>query len=148
MVAGRLVSILRLPASSVPLETMASAAHSDENANPTPAAVPQAEVEPPPAPAAEARPPRRRPRASAGTADTTRSPDHKKPKEREDGKERSPRRVGPEAKDMAADDDPEASVLDSELSDINAEWTKDCPGQGCTLEDLRWYVVREIGEIK
>ncbi len=49
---------------------------------------------------------------------------------------------------MAADDDPEASVLDSELSDINAEWTKDCPGQGCTLEDLRWYVVREIGEIK
>ncbi len=55
---------------------------------------------------------------------------------------RSPRRV-----DYGDDDDLECSVLDSELSSINDGWQRDQPGHGCNLETLRWYIIRELGEI-
>ena len=39
-------------------------------------------------------------------------------------------------------------MLDSDLSSINDAWATDQPGHGCNMETLRWYVIREVGELR
>ena len=52
---------------------------------------------------------------------------------------RSPRRNLPEDEDEAP----------SELSSISlSSWTKDVPGVGCSMETLRWYVIRAVGDLR
>ena len=55
---------------------------------------------------------------------------------------RSPRRDGDDG------DDAEKAVPNSEPSSIEDEWTRDQPRHGCNTEALRWFVIKELGELR
>ena len=52
---------------------------------------------------------------------------------------RSPRRLGT----------PEAEAdQDKAVSESSAGWHEGKPGPGCSMEELRWYCIREIGQLQ
>ena len=76
------------------------------------------------------------------------------PARRKRGREgsRSPRRPSPSSPPKArpeTTDIGDKSALDSsDISSIGDEWTGDKPGMKCTMDELRWFTIREMGGLK
>ena len=60
---------------------------------------------------------------------------------------RSPRGGASTSAGIPRDDFDDGSVKNSETSSINA-WCDGSPGPGCSVDDLRWFVVREVGKMR
>ena len=67
------------------------------------------------------------------------------------------RRVRPQSASPAAEREaprrptsltPKRGGGDSEASSLPGDWVRELPGQDCTLGDLRWFVIREVGNMK